>query len=764
MNTELAVPLKDFDSDRLAALHKQKIRESRLKRLFKVDPTIDAEHVIAVFEFDLPYAETDNATHLPHVDGLGVILRDRLALYADGKPIHTVDFTDAEDFRVHVGVGSVTAECRVNGTLQFLCRATQRHAAELSAVMKQIHSFKRTGRYSDDYLSRVACYCETCGRPFIPGSSFCSFCSKKSGVVTRLWEIAKPYKWYLLAAIVLFLGITAVDLSLPILNRILVDEYITSPTPQAVRLSPFVTVIAAMAGVRLLSSLLSIFRNRVLIKAGNRIVVRLREMTFAKIQDLSIGRISQRTAGALINRVTGDTAVVRDFITNVVPEFVQEVLILLFISLYLFFYDWKLALLILIPAPFVMATFRFVRKGLRRFWRKRWHVNADANSLLHDIFSGIRVVKAFGMEKHESKRFDAVSAEYRDVSVAASTRWSIIHPLLNFLMGIGEFFLLFYVGNRILGGTMTLGEMAQFSTYVTMLYTPLRWLSMLPHRLVDFGTSLTKIFEIIDETVDVADKKSAKRPVITGTVDFDHVSFGYDETADVLEDITLHVEPGEMIGIVGRSGVGKTTLINLLMRLYDVNEGSIRIDGVDLRDISQEVLRSQIGVVLQETFLFAGTIYDNIAYAKPNATREEIITAAKIAGAHDFIMRLPDAYSTQIGEHGYTLSGGERQRVSIARALLHDPRILILDEATASLDTVTERQIQEALQRLTKDRTTFAIAHRLSTLRNATRLIVLDKGHIAEVGTHEELLQKRGIYYNLVSAQRQMSNMTVGAQ
>lgn len=754
--------LNDFDSDRLAALHKQNIRETRLKRLLKLDPTIQADRVIAVFEFDLPDSETDHVTHAPHVDGLGVIWDDRLVLYADGKPIRTVPLAEAEDFCVHVGVGSVTAEYRTNGVVHLLCRATQRHAAELGAVTKQIISLKKTGRYSDDYLSRVACYCEKCGRPFVPGSAFCSFCAKKSGVVTRLWEIAKPYKWYLLSAVLLFFGVTAVDLLLPLLNRVLVDDYIASPSPHLVRLSPFIAVIVTMAGVRLFSSLLSLFRNRVLIKAGNRIVVRLREMTFAKIQELSIGRISQRTAGALINRVTGDTAVVRDFITNVVPEFVQEVLILLCISLYLFFYDWKLALLILIPTPFVMATFRFVRKGLRRFWRKRWHVNADANSLLHDIFSGIRVVKAFGMEEYESKRFDTVSAQYRDVSVAASTRWSIIHPLLNFLIGIGEFFLLFYVGNHILNGTMTLGEMAQFSTYVTMLYTPLRWLSMLPHRLVDFGTSLTKIFEIIDETVDVPDKETPERPVITGTVDFDHVTFGYDETSDVLEDITLHVEPGEMIGIVGRSGVGKTTLINLLMRLYDVSDGAIRIDGVDLRNISQEVLRSQIGVVLQETFLFAGTIYDNIAYAKPNATQEEIITAAKVAGAHDFIMRLPDAYNTQIGEHGYTLSGGERQRISIARALLHDPRILILDEATASLDTVTERQIQEALQRLTKDRTTFAIAHRLSTLRNATRLIVLDKGRIAEVGTHEELLQKRGIYYHLVSAQRQMSNMTVG--
>ena len=306
---------------------------------------------------------------------------------------------------------------------------------------------------------------------------------------------------------------------------------------------------------------------------------------------------------------------------------------------------------------------------------------------------------------------------------------------------------------------MTLGQMVQFSAYVSLIYGPLRWYANLPRWIARFTTSVAKVFEIIDEKIDVPDRENAKDIKIKGTIDFENVSFGYNETTEVLKKINLHVEPGEMIGIVGKSGVGKSTLINLLMRLYDVNEGSIKVDGIDIRDLSQDCLRSQTGIVLQETFLFAGTIYDNIAYAKPDATRDEIITAAKIAGAHEFIMKLPDAYNTKVGERGHTLSGGERQRVSIARALLHNPRILILDEATASLDTETERQIQESLQKLTRDRTTFAIAHRLSTLRNATRLIVLDKGTIAEVGTHDELLRKKGIYYGLVMAQRQMSKM-----
>lgn len=749
-----------FDSSRLAGKHKEEIKRSRFKQLLHINPDGATDGIVALFVFDLPDHEADSASHAPQVNGLAVVYPDRLVVYCDSKPIRSFDLKNTTDFRVHVAVGSVTAECTVDGEAQLICRATKQHASELGAVMKQLTIYCADGVYCDDYLQRVACYCEHCGRPYLPGSIICPFCTKKSGVAHRLWEVARPYKWHLLIAVVLFFGITLINLITPTLNRVLVDKYINAPAPQTISVVGFLGVIISMAVAQLFAHALSILRNRALIRSSNHVVVSLRELVFAKIQAMSINRISQRTAGALMHRVTNDTVVIRDFITNVLPEFVQEVLVLLFISVYLFLYDWRLALLILLPTPFVIASFRFLRKRLRLLFRRRWSVGVRANSILHDIFSGIRVVKAFGMEKYEADRFDEVSTEYRNASIKTSNYWQTVHPILHFLIGIGEFFLLFYVGNHILDGTMTLGQMAQFSTYVSMLYTPLRWLSMLPQRLTDFGTAATKLFEIIDETIEIDDKPDAKSTPIRGTVDFNNVSFGYDNTTDVLSDINLHVEPGEMIGIVGRSGVGKTTLINLLMRLYDVQSGSICIDGIDLRDFSQESLHSQIGVVLQETFLFAGTVYDNIAYAKPTATREEILNAATVAGAHEFIMRLPDAYNTRIGEKGYTLSGGERQRISIARALLHDPRILILDEATAALDTATERQIQEALQRLMKNRTTFAIAHRLSTLRNATRLIVLDKGAIAEVGTHEELLEKKGIYYNLVMAQRQMSTMT----
>jgi ATP-binding cassette subfamily B protein len=282
-----------------------------------------------------------------------------------------------------------------------------------------------------------------------------------------------------------------------------------------------------------------------------------------------------------------------------------------------------------------------------------------------------------------------------------------------------------------------------------------------PRHFSHMMTSVTRVFEIMDETVDITDGDKSTLTNLQGHIKLEHVSFGYEDSKEVLRDNNLEIKPGEFVGLVGKSGVGKSTLINLIMRMYDVDEGSVLIDGVDIRDIPQELLRAQMGVVLQENFLFTGSVWQNLTYAKPDATREEVIQAAKSAGAHDFIIRLPDGYNTYVGEKGHTLSGGERQRISIARALLHNPKILILDEATASLDTETEKLIQDALQMLSSGRTTIAIAHRLSTLRNATRLVVFDRGQIAEVGSHDELMEKQGIYYGLVMAQREMTNMNM---
>ncbi len=733
----------------------EKSRQLR-RRVSELDGSLSFFDITAAFTFNLPDTVTCESTL---VDGIGALVKDSLIIYIDGKRVKEFPLCDTDEFKITPGVGSVSAECVYKGEDTLICRADSSHTTELGAVMKRISHFKETGKFSEDFYASLSKVCEKCGSPLPPGSSLCPRCVDKVGVLKRLLAIALPYKWSLLISVLSFFAITGVTLLTPYINRIMVDQFIEAENNENILLWQFVLVVASLGLVNLSANLLRIFQARILVHTGNKVIVRLREMVFGKIQMMSISRIAKRTAGELMNRVNHDTMMIRQLITDILPDILEQALMFAGIAVILFVYDWRLALLILCPVPFVIMSFRLFWSRMHRFFGRHWQLRSRSNTILHDIFSGIRVVKAFGMEKREADRFEKISADYRDISLKLERFWAAIWPILNFMMTVGEFFLLFYVGNKILAGSMTLGEMAQFSSYVSMIYGPLRWIAHLPRRLIQTTTSAAKVFEIIDEKLEVADKEEAIHLKIDGTIEFDNVSFGYDETAEVLKNISLTIKPGEMIGIVGKSGVGKSTLTNLLMRLYEVGEGSIKIDGVDIRDISQDSLRSQIGVVLQETFLFSGTLYDNIAYAKPGATKDEIITAAKIAGAHQFIMKLPDAYNTKVGEKGHTLSGGERQRVSIARALLHNPKILILDEATASLDTETERQIQNALQKLIKDRTTIAIAHRLSTLRNATRLIVLDKGRIAEMGTHDELIQKKGIYYSLVMAQRQMSRM-----
>ena len=460
-----------------------------------------------------------------------------------------------------------------------------------------------------------------------------------------------------------------------------------------------------------------------------------------------------------MNRMGQDTEKIQNFIAEYGRDVIIRGFSLIVLSIILFVTDYRLAILVLLPLPPGLWMVSKLQNTIELKYWKQWRKHGQSSSLLHDILSGIRVVKAYGNEEIEVERYTKAADKVSEAMISAETFWSKTFPFLGYLITLGEFLVLWFAGNLILKDQMQIGELIQYTTYVSMIYVPLRWSIQLPRVLADTMVSGGKVFELLEQESELVEDKQAVEHTIHGDVTFNQVGFGYTVYEPVLKNVSCQIKAGEMIGIVGASGEGKSTLINLLMRLYDVTEGSIEIDGIDIRKFSQKSLRSQIGVVLQETFLFEGTILDNIAYSKPNATFEEIIEAAKIANAHEFIVKLPDAYHTVIGERGYTLSGGERQRVAIARAVLHHPKILILDEATSALDTQTEKKIQEALDRVIEGKTTFAIAHRLSTLKKADRLIVLNKGTIEEIGTHEELMKNESVYYNLVMAQRQTAHI-----
>ena len=725
----------------------------------RVLPELSEEDAVDVLLSNLDPLEPHKQVHC-----VSIFTKETLYVYRDGERIVEEPMENVESFSVLNGIGCVFVEYerKSDGEHVIFARGDSRRQSQMAQAVKRANHFLR---YRDTDFSRFqkgeGRICPKCGKPYPRGTHTCPRCASKKQALVRLLGLARSEWKRILLSVILFFLSTGVGLLIPYINRVMVDNYIQAEDAavNTAFVMGFVSIVLSLLGTNILRRLIGVGRGYFLTVAGNNLIVRLRNTVFEKIQQLSIAKISERTSGELMKRVNSDTQQIKNFLINQLPGILEQALMLFAVALIMLIYDWKLALLILIPMPLVALSFRLFWRMMRIMFNRRWQLNSQANAILHDIFSGIRVVKSYGMEKREEERFVGMAAQEREAQLRIERIWAWLMPILHFMLGFGEYVLLFYVGNQMLANQMTAGEMSQFSSYTGMIFGPMMALMTFPRHFMHMMTSLTRVYEIMDETVDVKDSNESALEKIEGYIDIDHISFGYEDAHEVLRDIDLHIKPGEFVGLVGKSGVGKSTLINLIMRMYDVDEGAIRIDGVDIRKIPQEQLRSQMGVVLQENFLFTGSVWQNLTYAKPDATREEVIRAAKMAGAHDFIVRLPDGYNTYVGERGHTLSGGERQRISIARALLHNPKILILDEATASLDTETEKLIQDALASLSSGRTTIAIAHRLSTLRNATRLVVLDRGGVAEVGTHDELMAKEGIYYGLVMAQREMTKI-----
>jgi ATP-binding cassette, subfamily B, bacterial len=602
--------------------------------------------------------------------------------------------------------------------------------------------------------------CPECDLPLPPDSEECPACARElhtppsTWVLLRLWRFAHPYRWQLLSGFLLTLASTAATLVPPYLTIPLMDDVlIPFQNGKQIETSKVAWLLGGLLGAAVLGWALNWARTYILALVSERIGADLRTATFDHLLDLSLDYFGGKRTGDLMARIGSETDRICVFLSLHALDFATDVLMILMTAVILFSVNPWLALVTLLPLPFIAWMIHVVRDKLRTGFEKIDRVWSDVTNVLADTIPGIRVVKAFAQEKREAQRFREVNHHNLVVNDKLNKTWSLFTPSVSLLTEVGLLVVWAFGIWLIARQQITVGVLTAFIAYIGRFYGRLDSMSRIVSVTQKAASGAKRIFDILDHVSNVPEPaQPVKIGALQGRIDMKGLGFRYGNRS-VIRGLNLQIEPGEMIGLVGHSGSGKSTLVNLICRFYDVSDGSISVDGTDIRRFTVADYRRNIGLVLQEPFLFFGTIAENIAYGKPGATRAEIVGAARAAHAHEFILRLPQGYDSLVGERGQGLSGGERQRISIARALLINPRILILDEATSSVDTETEKEIQRALDNLVQGRTTIAIAHRLSTLRKADRLVVMDRGQVVEVGPHDELMAKQGAYWRLYEAQ-----------
>ncbi len=737
-----------------------------------------SDYIVKAFEAqgvdtrDFVYAiHTDLTPESDTADVYTAVSKDKLyILYGEEKVVRTsgarrmVALYETHQLQEYVlsEMGELTSE-RLLSTGR-LCHEKEGYAsilmlfsvgflADIEHLIKVIHNIQEGVSPLKDVPIQEERFCPKCGTRYPePEHKICPKCMDKVRITRRLMGFFGHYKCKVACILLTMLAGTAFSIFSPLVgSKLLFDDVLTQGGRYYGMI--FATVLLIFA-VRAVNVALNILYSYVLAKTVPWIVYDLKLKIFEAMQRLSVGFYTSKHTGSLMNRVNKDANNIYWFFVDGFPYVIVNALTFIGVITLMCVLNIRLALVCIVILPIAIGMFRFLWSVFRRFHHKNWMYSSQLNSLVSDSVNGQRVIKALAREEEESRRFSAVGDKLTCVDVKSSNTGFTAFPLIYLFMFLGQVIVTAVGGIMVLRGEITLGTLLTFIAYLSMLYGPLEFMSWVSNWWARCVDSAQRVFEIIDSKPDIAEPEN---PVILdtiqGDIDIREVKFEYDPATPVLKGLNLSVKAGSMLGIVGKTGAGKSTLANLIARLYDVTEGSILIDGVNVKQLSLKQLRQSIGIVSQDIYLFIGTIADNIRYSRPDATMEDIIRAAKVACAHEFIMNLPDAYETKVGAGGQELSGGEKQRLSIARTILQNPSILILDEATAAMDTETEASIQQALSKLQTGRTTIAIAHRLSTLRDADSLAVINEGKVVESGTHRELMLKKGEYYKLYTIQ-----------